>query len=66
VTAPVRLNPGGRSPAEKAFDFLMFPSVLNIVLLVASAFFSSFTVQSIAERIPSPNSSLHRSRRASP
>lgn len=40
MTAPTKLKPGERSPAEKAFDFLMFPIAFYLILFVA-AFFTS-------------------------
>jgi hypothetical protein len=40
VSAPVKLKPGERSPAEKAFDFLMFPIAFYLILFIAAIFAS--------------------------
>ena len=40
--AIVKAKPLGRSPAEKAFDFLALPIVLNFILLAASILLRSF------------------------
>jgi hypothetical protein len=51
----------GRSPAEKAFDFLMFPSLLNAALLVA-AFVTNMVDSGGGDSVTAPPSvvnSLH-------